>query len=309
MTLSDLALDWRVDPAALVGIGVLVSVWTSLLRRHPGWKRSRVVAGVAATLIATVATQSGIATYDTSSFTAHAIQHVLLGMVVPFLVALAAPVTLVLQAADQSTRAVVRRVLRHPLVVLISSPLIGFVAFGTSVVALTFTPLLDLAARNDYVHLAVHAHLVSVGLVFFWPLVGVDPTPSRPGHAARLLLTLAAVPFHSFVGVALLGAGSPLFEAYPSLSDQRRAAGVLWASGEVLTLAVAAIVFVDWYRAEIRAGARADRRADATADTETDAGDRSSAGPVATSVEDVEPSLERNDGDVVGGVAIGEVGD
>ena len=95
-----------------------------------------------------------------------------------------------------------------------------------------------------------------------WPLVGVDPVPSRPCHPARLLLVLAAVPFHAFVGVALLGASSPVFDAYPSLADQRRAAGLLWGVGELLTLAVAAVVFHSWYRADLRAAARADRRAD-----------------------------------------------
>ena len=244
-------------------LAVLAGTWLWLLRRHPSWPRSRTAAGAAALVTAIVATQSGIATYDTSSLSAHVLQHLLLGMAVPLLAALAAPMTLVLQAADRSTRAVVRRVLRHPVTAVVSRPLVGFVVFGASVVALTFSPLLDVAARNDLVHLLVHVHLVVSGALFAWPVVGADPVPSRPGHGARLLLVLAAVPFHAFVGVALLSAATPLFDAYPSLEDQRRAAGLLWGAGEVLTLATAAVVFRSWYRSELRAGARADRRADA----------------------------------------------
>lgn len=266
VTLSEMARDWRFDPAALIATGVLFGLWVALLRRHPGWPRSRVVAGGAATVAALVATQSGVAAHDTTSFTAHAIQHVLLGMTIPVLAALAAPVTLVLQAADPATRAVVRRWLRSPAVRVLSRPMVGFIAFGTSVVVLTFTPLLDISARNDLVHLALHAHLVAVGALFAWPLVGVDPVPSRPGHGARLLLLVAAVPFHSFVGVALSGTKAPLFDAYPSLADQRRAAGVLWGAGEVFTLVVAAIVFRSWYLAETRAARRADRRTELTID-------------------------------------------
>lgn len=250
-------------------IAVLAVAWFWLVRRHPAWPLNRSVAGAAAVLCATIATQSGIATHDTTSFTAHVLQHVLLGMTVPLLAALAAPITLVLQAADPSTRAVVRKVLRTRSVTVVSQPLVGFVVFGASVAVLTFSPLLDLAARNDVVHLLVHVHLVLAGALFAWPLVGVDPVPSRPGHAARLLLVLASVPFHAFVGVALLGADQPLFDAYPSLDDQRRAAGILWGAGELFTLAVAAVVFRSWYRAEQRAGARADRRADARAGSPT----------------------------------------
>jgi cytochrome c oxidase assembly factor CtaG len=259
----DLLTDWRLDPGAALAVAVLGVSWEALRRRHPHWPVGRTVAGVGALLVAVVATQSGLATHDTSSFTAHALQHVLLGMVVPVLAALAAPVTLVLQAADATTRAVVRRALRSRLASLVGRPAFGFAAFGGSVVVLTFSPLLDLAAEDDAVHLALHVHLVLAGSVFAWPLVGADPLPHRPGHGARLLIVLAAVPFHAFVGVALLGADQPLFDAYPSLEDQRRAAGVLWGSGEVLTLAVAGIVFAGWYRAEQRAGARADRRGDA----------------------------------------------
>lgn len=224
------------------------------------------VAGAGALATAIIATQSGIASHDTTSFTAHVIQHLLLGMAVPLLAAMAAPVTLVLQAADPETRAVLRRVLKTSTMRILSLPLVGFVAFGASIVVLTFSSLLDLAARNDGVHLLVHVHLVLSGALFAWPLVSADPVPSRPSHAARLLLVLASVPFHAFVGVALLGAGEPLFEAYPSLDDQRRAAGILWGAGELFTVAVAAVVFRRWYRAEQRAGARADRRADARAD-------------------------------------------
>ena len=45
------------------------------------------------------------------TFTRHMVEHVLLGMVVPFLVALAAPVTLALQAGGPATRRGLRRAL------------------------------------------------------------------------------------------------------------------------------------------------------------------------------------------------------
>lgn len=261
----ELALDWSFDPASALVVAVLVAVWLGLVRRHPHWPRTRTIAGASAVALAVVATQSGVATHDTTSFTAHVIQHVLLGMAVPLLAALAAPTTLVLQAADPATRTVVRRTLRLRVVSVLSRPLVGFVLFGASVVALTFTSILDLAARNDGVHVLVHFHLVLVGSLFVWPLVGADPVPSRPSHPARLLIVLASVPFHAFVGVALLTATEPVLDVYPVLADQRRAAGLLWGAGELLTLATAAVVFRSWYRADLRAGARADRRADRAA--------------------------------------------
>ena len=265
VSVAELATDWQADPAALLVIAVAGTAWWLLVRRHPRWPRHRTVLFTAALAVGMVATQSGIATHESGSFTAHVVQHVLLGMAVPMLVASSAPLTLVLQAADPSTRAVVRRCLRHPVAGVLARPMVGFVAFGTSLVAVTFTEVLELSARNDVLHLLLHAHLTLVGALFVWPLVGVDPVPGRPGHGARLLVTLAAVPFHAFVGTALLGADGPVLEVYSSMTDQRVAAGLLWVSGELMTVVVAAVVFRSWYVTEQRAGRRADRRADALA--------------------------------------------
>jgi putative copper resistance protein D len=77
----------------------------------------------------------------------------------------------------------------------------------------------------------------------------------------RLVAILAAVPFHAFLGVVLLTASSPLApDAYPSLNDQRDAAGVLWATGELLSLALVAVVVRQWWRADSREAGRSDRR-------------------------------------------------
>jgi putative copper resistance protein D len=64
--------------------------------------------------------------------------------------------------------------------------------------------------------------------------------------------------------MVLLSTSRPLAPAvYPSLADQHAAAGVLWASGELLTLVAAAIVLRAWMVADGREAARADRRLDA----------------------------------------------
>jgi cytochrome c oxidase assembly factor CtaG len=106
----------------------------------------------------------------------------------------------------------------------------------------------------------VHVHLLIVGALFIWPLVGIDPMPRRLPFLGRLLTIVVAVPFHAFVGVAIMS-GSTLLApaAYPSLDDQHRAGALLWASGELLSFVVATIVVRQWASAEHRAGLR-DRR-------------------------------------------------
>jgi putative copper resistance protein D len=123
------------------------------------------------------------------------------------------------------------------------------------------TPLFRLSLRNPVVHAALHLHVLAAGCLFLWPLVGADPLPRPVPYGARIFTVLAAVPFHAFLGLALLSTRAPLAPAvYPSLSDQHAAAGLLWASGEFLTLVAAAIVLRAWMRADERQAARLDQR-------------------------------------------------
>jgi cytochrome c oxidase assembly factor CtaG len=45
------------------------------------------------------------------------------------------------------------------------------------------------------------------------------------------------------------------------LSDQHTGASIMWASGEVFGLALAAVVFVQWWQASAREAARLDHAA------------------------------------------------
>jgi len=262
---TDLLTGWGFDPAAAIVIALVGGLYLLGVRRLAAkgrrWSPARSAAMAGALVAGVVATQSGVGRYESDRMWVHMVQHVLLGMVVPLLVVLAAPLTLALQTARPGTRRGLRRALHSPAARVLGHPLVGWCLFGGSLVVLYLTPLLDVAARAPLVHLLVHAHVVTIGLLFLAPLVGIDPLPARLAPPARLLALLAAVPFHAVIALALTSAGSPVApETYPSLDDQRAAAGLFWGSGEILTLVAAGIVVRQWWVAEQRAAARDDAR-------------------------------------------------
>ena len=267
---SDVLLDWQLDPAAAVGLTAAAVAYARgvrrLARRGRRWPAGRSLCWALALLPGVVATQSGIGRYDTQRFTIHMVQHLLLGMVVPFAGVCAAPLTLALQSGGPGTRRVLRSALRSRWGRVLSHPVVTWVLFGGGLAVVYLTPVLTISAHNAAVHLLVHAHLLVSGSLFLAGLVGSDPSPRPLPFAGRLLSALTAVPFHAFLGLALLSAAAPLAPSvYPSLSDQRTAAGLLWGMGELFTLAVAAVVVRRWYVADQREAGRADRRADAAA--------------------------------------------
>ncbi len=228
-------------------------------------------------IVALVAgTQGPLAASDETSFSAHSGQHLLLGMLGPLLLALAAPLTLALQAGGPRTRARLRRLLHSAAAGALANPLIGIALFGGTLFALYFTPLFALSLRNDAVHAAVHVHFFAAGAIFLWPVVAVDPVASRPPHPLRLLAVFLTLPLHTILGLAILSGDHLLAAGWygrargpaSALADQRLGGGVLWAAGEVVGLACAGLVLHQWMAADEREAARNDRRLDRLAAAE-----------------------------------------
>jgi len=276
-TWDRLLTDWQPD-VAIVGVAVAAAGYAVGVRRlgaaGRAWPRARSAAFAAGLAVVVVATQSGLAAYDQVLFSLHVVQHLLLGMVAPLLLVLGAPVTLALQASRRGTQERVLRVLHSAPARVVTHAVTAWVLFGGTLVVLYFTGLYELSLRNPWVHSLVHVHFLVAGTLFMAIVVGVDPIPSALGHGARLLYVLVALPFHAFLGVAMLSMGSVLAaDWYDSverpwgttpLADQRTGAGIFWVAGELFGLVAALVVMRQWMAHEERAAARHDRRVRAT---------------------------------------------
>ena len=275
-TWSVLLRDWSLDPLFVVTVvtGVAYAMGVRrLAARGRRWPRARSATFAGGLVLIVVATESGLAQYDRTLFSLHVVQHMLLGMVAPLLLVLGAPITLALQACRRPTQRRLLRTLHSRPFRILTHPAVVWVLFGGTLVALYFTGLYELSLRNDAVHALVHVHFVVVGFLFMGYVLGIDSFASGFGYGARLLYVLVLLPFHAFIGVALLGSDQVLASAWysqvvrswgaSSLDDQRLGAGILWGAGELVGVAALAIVLYQWMRHEEREGARLDRRLDA----------------------------------------------
>jgi putative membrane protein len=241
-----------------------------LARRGRIWPRGRSLAFGAGLASIVLATQSGLAAYDDVLFSMHVVQHLVLGMLAPLLLVGGAPVTLALQAGDRDTQRRLLRVLHSRPVVVLTHPVTAWLLFGGTLVVLYFTGLYELSLRNHWVHAATHAHFIVAGSLFMAHVVGLDPIPGALGYGARLLYVLVALPFHAFLGVAILSSDRVVAAGWyedvvrpwgaSPLADQRTGAGLLWVAGELFGLVAALIIVRRWMGQEERAGARHDRR-------------------------------------------------
>ena len=221
-----------------------------------------------------IATMSGLAAYDESLFAAHMVQHMLLSMVATVFLALGAPITLALRTLPLVHRRRLMAVLHSRVAAVVSHPLVPWLLFVASPFALYFTGWYGATLEDRLLHELLHVHFLLVGSLFFWPLLGVDPVPGRSGHPFRMLLVAATLPFHAFLGVAIMSvepdgrgllAGEhylPLHGLAESVFQQQLGGGLLWASGDVVGLLFLAVLLIQWMRASEREAVREDRRLD-----------------------------------------------
>lgn len=270
--------NWSVDPLLLVTIvaaGLYAGGVRRLESRGRRWPAGRSIAFATGLALVVFATESGLASFDRTYFSLHVAQHLLIGMVAPVFLVLGAPLTLALQASRRPAQLRWLRIGHSRAVAVLTHPATVWVLFGGTLVVLYFTPLYQLSLEHDWVHVLVHVHFVVVGCLFMAYVVGVDPLVRPLGHGMRLLYVAIVLPFHAFLGVALLGSTNVLASGWYGrvtgrshaalLSDQRLGAGILWAFGELLGLVALSIVLYRWMRHDEREGARLDRRLDAEA--------------------------------------------
>ncbi|MFF8838064.1 cytochrome c oxidase assembly protein [Streptomyces sp. NPDC015130] len=270
----------------LAGLGLYGWGVARLRRRGDAWPVSRTVFFTVGVLSIALVMCTKLNDYGMVMFSVHMVQHMVISMLSPILLLLGAPVTLALRAlpvADRGStgpRELLLKLLHSRYMKVITHPGFTIPMFIASLYALYFTPLFDFLMGSKPGHIGMMVHFLMVGLVFFWPIMGVDPGPHRPGYVMRMLELFAGMPFHAFFGIALMMASEPMVGTYMSppaslgidaLSDQNAAGGIAWAFSEIPSVLVLIALVYQWYHSEQRQAVRMDRAADRNGDKELEA--------------------------------------
>jgi putative membrane protein len=271
-----LLLGWSGDPLAwLPAIAALVLWWLGVRRvnrEHPAnpVPRARTWSWAIGVLVVLFALDSGIGRYDTTLFWVHMVQHMLLTLVAPLFLVAAGPITLLLRASSAETR---RRwifpVLHSRVVRFLSFPVVSWLLFAAVMWASHFSPLFDAALEDEWTHRFEHALFLAAALLFWWPVVGPDPSPWRMRPAVKVLYVGMQMPQNTFLALAIYASGVPLYRHYVTavrawgptpLEDQQVAGGLMWIGGDLVFLTMVILLVLAWMRDEERRTVGEDRR-------------------------------------------------
>lgn len=282
-TVARILFDWRFDlifgTAAIVFAAVYVAAVIRLRRRGDAWPTGRIVAWILGCAVLLFTTSSGLGRYMPAMFSVHMSAHMLLSMLVPVLLVLGAPVTLALRALPAAgrgdppgAREWLLTALHSKVSLVLTNPIVALVLFVAGFYGLYFGGLFDAAASTHAAHVAMNLHFLLSGYLFYWVVIGVDPTPRPIPSLAKLGIVFASLPLHAFFGVVLMGTREVLAEPfYESLKlpwhtdlidDQKLGGGIAWSAGEVPLVLVLIALLIQWTRSDRRTAKRMDRAAD-----------------------------------------------
>ena len=135
------------------------------------------------------------------------VQHVLLTLVAAPLIALAAPITLLLRVASPGTR---RRwilpVLHSRVMRVLAFPVVAWLIFAAVMWVSHFSPLFDAALEDPFVHDLEHVIYLAAALLFWWPAVALDPAPWRMPHPVRALYVFLQMTQNTLLAVVIVNA-------------------------------------------------------------------------------------------------------
>jgi putative copper resistance protein D len=277
-TALGLLFGWTFEPAVLLPLLVAALGWIWVVRRidrrHPAnpVPRRRSIAFLGGLAVIAFALMSGIDAYDTTLFSIHMVQHLLLTLVAAPMIALGAPITTLLRVATPNVRrTVILPVLHSRLVKIVSFPVVAWLIFAGVMWGTHFSPIFDRSLEDPLVHDLEHALYLGAALLFWWPAVGLDPSPWRMPHPVRAMYVFLQMPQNTFLAVTILNSTVPLYPHYATsirswgptvLQDQQIAGGLMWLCGDTLFLTAMGAIVAGWMLHEKRQEVFVDRRVD-----------------------------------------------
>jgi cytochrome c oxidase assembly factor CtaG len=209
VTLHNLLTQWNTGPFALLtlvtvlvaGVWYVQSAW-ALSAKGRTWSRWRTTSFLTGLVMIDLALQSPVSTFTMGYFEAHMVQHLLLMVTAPPLLALGAPMTLALQTSSRPVKVRLLRVLNSRPFRWWSHPVPSAAVYYVGMFVFFLTSALGLAMEHMWAMDLVNLAFLTASMHFWWPIVGVDYIPHWPmSHGTKMVALLIGVPLESFSAV------------------------------------------------------------------------------------------------------------
>jgi len=247
---------WQLDAVADAVLLLLAAAYLTGVRRAqrhgtrwPAWYTASFFAGLG---VCALATNSSIAVYDMSLFTAHMIGHLMLVMLAPALLMAGRPLNLLLAATDGARRQRIERVLHGKVVSLLTAPPVALASYTVVIVGTHLTGLMDQIMRHTWAGQLEHLAYLLIGCQFFVVAIGNPPIRWQLAAPARLFMLALSMAVDTFTGVAILQTTVPIAMNPPPslhvnvLADTQTGGAIMWFGGDGIMAVIMVVIAVGW---------------------------------------------------------------
>jgi putative membrane protein len=255
-------LDWTGGPAFVWVAGAAALYWLGGRQRSQssaGWRTACFVAGL---LSIAIALDSPVDDLAEELLWVHMIQHVLLLLVAPPLLALARPWNRMWHAFPLGFRRRAARVATQSprlapartAVRVLQDPLVAWLVFNVTFVVWHIPAAYDATLHHPFVHALEHATFFGTALLFWTRVIDSPPWRSPLSDVPRAVYLGLAMLVGWVLAITLAVSTSPVYSPYAAeasrpggisaLADQQLAAGVMWVPGSIpLAIGILCIVY------------------------------------------------------------------
>lgn len=265
---------WSLTPDIVIATLLAGGIYIAGIARRPTrddgtrvWRDTAFLGGVASVLVALGSPIDHMAEH---LFSMHQIQHLLLRMIAPMLIALSAPQAMLISGLPPVLRrnalapfagnGILRRLFAR-----LTEPVAVTLIYIAALYVWEYPRYHDAALLNDGIHYTMHVTMLVAGLMFWWRIFDMRPPPAGLSYGRRLMMlwivTLSQIGLGAYTTVKTdllypaYDVVGRLFDVKP-LTDEAIGGFIIWMPSSMMCLGAAIIVIHMWVKQEDRAEER-----------------------------------------------------
>ena len=233
-------------PLAIAAIYIVLVCMTN--KKYKKWPVNRIVFWLLGVFCMCFALMGPITDRAHTSFVAHMMTHLLLGMLGPLLLVLAAPMALLLRSVPVSCGRFVSKLLKSSYVQWITHPIIASILNAGGLWILYATDLYSAMHSSFALYVFVHGHIFLAGYVFTLSMIYVEVTPHRTSFRLRAIVLILAMAAHGIL--------SKWIYANPpegtDMADAQQGGMLMYYGGDAIDLVIVIILCYQYFRGTSR---------------------------------------------------------
>jgi cytochrome c oxidase assembly factor CtaG len=249
---------WEFEPSVVLGCPLILTAYLYAVRFRLNFKTINFTLGVLTVFLALTSPIDALG--DTYLFSAHMVQHMMLGMIAPVLMVAGIPDFFVVALQKVPVLGSLERIL--------SNPLLAFTIANATFWAWHLPVPYNLTLANEHVHIAEHMMFIVTGAMLWWPVF--HPIPERRMHPLPAMLYLAAAAaLSTILGIIFTVSETPYYSCYANpddelgilkmiredwginqLADQKMGGAIMWEPAGAIFLWAIMAVMIDWFKSD-----------------------------------------------------------